>query len=111
MEYHDIYFGLLDNIKEEEKKTFDGVRHTPITSVTSASYNLFQLENKTYSEGGYTIKCLNGEISFSGQSTSNYNLNFNLPEPLPAGTYSLNLFMTYPYTLASGIAFGFKTTH
>ena len=90
---------------------FDGVQHSPVTHISTDSGNLFKLENGTRSDNGYNIRCLDGEIYFSGQATKGTaNMNFDLPQPLPPGTYSISLFNNIKGSAASTV-FGVKTSH
>ncbi len=88
---------------------FDGVRHSPVQEIQSSSSNLFQLTNGTRTDNGYSIRCLDGEIYFSGQATSGTN-NIVFDVSLPAGTYSISLFNNIKGSAANTI-FGVKTSH
>ena len=111
VDYCGIYLGEYDGVQEDEMVMFDGVQHSPVTHISTDSGNLFKLENGTRSDNGYSIRCLDGEIYFSGQATKGTaNMNFDLPQPLPPGTYSISLFNNIKGSAASTV-FGVKTSH
>ena len=88
---------------------FEGIRDSVVTNIASQGQNLYNLPNEVRSIYGYSIRCLNGEIYFTGQSTQNGNIRFDFEKPLPAGQYTLSMFNNYNSNYST-INYGFRCT-
>ena len=109
IEYHNIFVGISDNT--EFKPYFEGIRNSAVTNIVSQGQNLFNLKDEIRQIYGYNIRCLNGEMYFTGQSNGTGNIKFDFEKPLPAGTYSLSLFNTSWGSTYRNVVFGFRTSN
>ena len=92
-------------------KGFENIRNSVVTSITMKGANLFNLPDETMDTSkacGFSISCNKGKMYFSGQSTSTGNIVLDFSSPLPAGTYTLNLFNVSVNDMTKKVIFGFK---